>query len=146
MRTFTIFFILLAGLTASVAQNLKLACDSKASTITYSMKHPLHQWDGVSKEVSSILLTDPEKSKFLQVAVKAKLSTFDSKNANRDSHMIEVAEGLKFPDVTFVSSEITVSGDQFTAHGKLTFHGVNKPATVTGTIARKKDRLTFTLT
>ena len=144
MKNFFLAILTLAAISGVSGQNLKLPNDKSASTITYSMKHPLHQWDGVSRDVNSILLTDPEKSKFLQVAVKAKLSTFDSKNANRDSHMIEVAEGLKFPDVTFVSSEITVSGDQFTAHGKLTFHGVNKPATVTGTIARKKDRLTFT--
>jgi len=138
--------LLLAGVTVTgvMGQNLKLPNDKSASTITYSMKHPLHAWDGVSREVNSILLTDPEKTKFLQVAVKARLATFDSKNANRDSHMIEVAEGLKFPDVTFSSNDITVTGEQFTARGNLTFHGVTKPVSISGTITKKKDRLTFT--
>ncbi|MFM9076315.1 MAG: YceI family protein [Bacteroidota bacterium] len=144
MRTPVVLLFLLVGMTIAVAQNLKLPNDKKASSITYSMNHPLHKWDGVSNEVNSILLTDAEKKKILQVAVKAKLASFDSKNANRDSHMIEVAEGLKFPDVAFSSSEITLTDEQFSTKGNLVFHGVTRPVVLNGTFKRKKDQLIFT--
>jgi len=139
----SIGFLLLLTCVIASAQNLKLPNDKSASSITYSMKHPLHQWDGVSREVNSILVTNPEKSALVQVAVRAKLATFDSKNANRDSHMIEVAEGLKYPDVTFTSSDISLSEPQFTAKGTMVFHGVTRPVTISGTLTRKKDKLVF---
>ena len=137
--TVTLLLVCMEGF----SQNLKLPNDKKNSSITYSMKHPLHEWDGVSREVSSILVTDAAKSALLQVAVRAKLATFDSKNANRDSHMIEVAEGLKFPDVTFSSSEINLTDDKFTAKGNMIFHGVTRPVSITGTLTRQKDKLIF---
>ncbi|MBM3178223.1 MAG: YceI family protein [Bacteroidetes bacterium] len=105
------------------AQSIKIPNDKKLSSIAYSMVHPLHKWDGVSKDVSSIVVADPERKNITQVAVSVKLNTFDSQNANRDSHMIEVAEGLKFPSVTFVSKEIKQDGDKLQVSGTLSFHG-----------------------
>jgi len=108
------------------AQTVKLPNQKEKSSITYSMVHPLHKWDGVSKEVSSVILTDQERNKITQVAVTVKLATFDSQNANRDSHMLEVAEGIKFPNVTFASNEIQQKEDKLLVKGKLTFHGVTR--------------------
>lgn len=135
MNSFTIrlvFLLLLVGCVSLYAQPIKIPNDKKRSTITYSMVHPLHKWDGVSTEVSSILVTEEDRKIIRQVAVSVKLNTFDSQNANRDSHMIEVAEGLKFPSVTFASKEIKQDGDKLQVNGILTFHGkqneINFPA------------------
>ena len=81
--------ILLTG-SLFAQEKVKINCVKEESSITYSMKHPMHEWSGVSKEVNSIILTDEGRTTIFQVAVSAKLSSFDSKNANRDSHMMEV--------------------------------------------------------
>ena len=119
----SVFFLTLTSFILVEAQTVKIPNDKKSSTITYSMVHPLHKWDGVSRDVSSILVTDQDRKTITQVAVSVKLNTFDSQNANRESHMIEVAEGLKFPTVTFVSKEIKQEGDKLQVSGNLTFHG-----------------------
>lgn len=122
-----ISLIILALLTYNqlFAQQKKY-CDKKASSISYSMNHPLHEWTGVNNEVTSIVLIDTTKKEIIQVAVSAKIAGFDSQNANRDSHMIEITEGLKYPVVTFESHTLKHSGNTITVSGKLSFHGVSK--------------------
>ena len=90
------------------------------------MKHALHEWTGVSKDVNCIMETDANGTA-QKVAVVVKVSSFDSKNSNRDSHMIEVTEGLSFPNITFSSPSITPNGQgKYKVAGKLSFHGVEK--------------------
>ena len=68
----------------------------------------------------------------VQVAVRAKVESFDSGNANRDSHMKETIEAARFPLV-----ELKAQGDAAppatfpatvdrTFKAELTFHGVKK--------------------
>lgn len=133
MKILITSLVLLLCVQFSIAQQVKLPAIKDKSSITYSMVHPLHKWDGVSREVSSIILTDAERKVISQVAVSAKLSTFDSQNANRDSHMLEVTEGIKFPNVTFSGNDIKQNGDQLTVKGKLTFHGITRDITFTAT-------------
>jgi len=121
-----------------VGQSVKLTADKSKSSITYSMKHPLHAWDGVSKDVQSIAVTEGENRTITQVAVRVRLSSFDSRNANRDSHMIEVAEGLNHPDITFTSTSITNNGESLTVTGNLRFHGVTR--SITFNCTRKEEK------
>lgn len=123
----------------------KLVADKAVSTVTYAASHPLHKWEGVSREVNCAMMYNDETKQPESVAVSIKVASFDSKNNNRDSHAIEVLEGLKYPNVTFVSSDIK-PGDSgtLTANGNLTFHGVTKPVTVQ--VARKEAGGKLTLT
>lgn len=116
-------------LVKTYCQQTKIYVDKKSSNITYSMRHPLHNWKGVSNDFNSVIIIDSKKKNISQIAVSAKLSSFDSKNANRDSHMIEVAEGLKYPIVTFTSTEIEQRVDKLYITGKLSFHGVSRNIT-----------------
>jgi len=111
---------------AQTATLTKIFCDKKQSSITYAMNHPLHSWTGVSNDVTSVIVTDNSKTTISQVAVSVKISTFDSKNANRDSHMMETTEAIKFPSVTFTSSSIKQEGNKLSVTGNLNFHGVNQ--------------------
>jgi len=115
---------------ATYGQTIKISGDKSNSSISYDMVHPLHQWTCISKDVTSIIVLDQAKNEITQVAVKVKVASFDSQNANRDSHMIEVAEGLKFPEITFVSNKIQTTGGQLNASGTITFHGVGKSVTI----------------
>ncbi len=112
----------------------KLLADKSLSTVTYAAKHPLHKWEGVSHDVNGAVIYNDETKQPESVAIAIKVASFDSDNNNRDSHAIEVLEGIKYPTVTFVSSTIDVDKDGvLMAKGTLTFHGVAKPVTLQAT-------------
>ncbi|GAB3548145.1 YceI family protein [Spirosoma fluminis] len=123
----------------------KLMADKSVSTVTYAAKHPLHNWEGVSRDVNCAMIYNDETKQPETVAVSIKVASFDSQNNNRDSHAIEVLEGLKYPNVTFVSSEVK-AGDNgaLTAKGILTFHGVAKPVTLQATRKEAGGKMTLT--
>lgn len=129
------------------AQNnllVKRIADKDSSKITYHMSHPLHSWTGVSNEVNSIILVDENKMTINQVAVSVKIASFDSKNANRDSHAMEVTEAIQFPNITFSSLSIKHKGKFLEVEGNLTFHGVSKTITFDVEQKNTKDKIIIT--
>jgi len=123
MKTLAIIITFLAINSLAFAQ-VKIYSDKELSTISYDMHHPMHSWTGVSKEATSIILTDDKKETITKVVVSVKIASFDSKNANRDSHVLEATEGLIYPTITFSSDSVKQVGDKLFVSGDLTFHGV----------------------
>lgn len=136
--------VLLASVAMAQETSQKIFCDKSKSSITYSMKHPLHAWTAISKEVTSVIITDSKRENISQVAVSVKIASFDSKNANRDSHTIEVTEALKFPLITFSSSKIEQNGNQLKVTGILNFHNVNKEISFDANSKSNKGKLRVT--
>ncbi|MBC7571021.1 MAG: YceI family protein [Spirosoma sp.] len=123
----------------------KLVADKKLSTVTYAAKHPLHKWEGVSRDVNSAVVYNDDTKQPESVAVSIKVASFDSRNSNRDSHAMEVLEGLKYPNVTFVSSNVKANSDgTLDAIGNLTFHGITKPTTLHATRTNAGGKMTIT--
>jgi polyisoprenoid-binding protein YceI len=127
---------------AAVSTIKKLTADKGLSTITYTMVHPVHTWDGVSKDVTCNIAFDEKNNLITQVGVSAPISSFDTNNASRDSHAMEVLEGIKFPKVTFLSTKIEPSGNDLNISGNLTFHGVTKPITFKATRTNSSTNMT----
>ena len=98
--------------------------DVSSSSITYTMKHKLHAWDGTSKQVNVASKWNGDMLE--QISVLAKVSSFNSGLSSRDSHMIEVLDALTLPNITFSSTSIKYNGAEILATGKLQFHGVTK--------------------
>ncbi len=136
---FVLSTILLFAFT-TVAQK-KLVADKTSSTVIYAMKHPMHDWTGTNKVVNAVLVYDIATKAIKQVAAVLKVSDFDSGNSNRDSHMIEVLEAIKYPTINFSSSDVVLNGGKFTAKGNLTFHGISKPIEISGSIKESKNKL-----
>jgi len=136
--------LLLTAANAQESTQVKLYCDKSESSISYSMNHPLHSWTGVSKEVSSVILADEKRDNITQVAVSVKISSFDSKNANRDSHTMEVTEGLLYPNISFSSTSIIQNGDKLEVTGILKFHNVSQTISFEATkeIIKAKAKIT----
>ncbi len=65
------------------------------STITYHMRHKLHEWDGVSDKlkIQANWESASPVNKITKIAISTKVSSFNSGLSNRDSHMI----GLPYP-------------------------------------------------
>ncbi len=123
----------------------KLVADKAQSVVSYAAKHPLHAWGGTSRDVGAAVTYNDDTKQIEAVAVSIKVASFDSGNSNRDSHAMEVLEGIKYPNVTFVSSAVK-SGENggLTAVGTLTFHGVAKPMTLQATRKDADGKMTLT--
>jgi polyisoprenoid-binding protein YceI len=136
-------FSLIAISSLNVSAQKKLALDKTASSLTYFMKHPMHDWDGKSKELAAVMVYDESTKTIKQVAATVKVNSFDSGNSNRDSHMVEVLESLKYPNISFSSSAVSRDGEKISADGNLTFHGITKSVKITGTIKESGKKLSF---
>lgn len=101
---------------------------TEKSTITYHMRHKLHQWDGVSDKLKVQVNwenTSPTK-KINKISISTKVSSFNSGLSIRDSRMIEVLDALTYPDIIFNSTSILYNQNNLLVNGQLQFHGVTK--------------------
>jgi polyisoprenoid-binding protein YceI len=105
------------------------------SSITYHLIHKLHEVVGTARPTEGKARILPDGT--LQVAVRANVADFDSGNANRDAHMKEATEAVKYPTVEFkgVASGVKLpttfpSEQSVVLKGQLTFHGVKQPVEV----------------
>lgn len=121
----------------------KIVADKANSGVTYAMKHPMHDWEGKSKDVSAVIIYNDDTKQIDQVAVAIPLNSFDSGNSNRDSHSLEIMEALKFPKVTFTSSKITQTDTNLLVDGTLNFHGVAKPISFKATRTDAGNKMTI---
>lgn len=137
------FFISFLFLSASITAQQKIRNKTADSEITYTMKHLVHTWSGTSKALQCMMETDAS-GVVKKVAGLVSVRSFDSKNSNRDSHMLEVTEALRFPNISFESVAITpLPNAQYDVEGKLSFHGVQQPIRLVMTETKRKDQRIF---
>ena len=117
-------FFISNAITGAQTKQLELLKDE--SSITYRIVHPLHEIEATSKDATYQLEVDPAKKEIVSVSATVDVTTFDSGNSNRDSHAMEVIDAISYPEVSFVSSSVTETGDSLKVTGKLTFHGVTR--------------------
>jgi polyisoprenoid-binding protein YceI len=124
---FPIFcFIFFVG-TIYAGTKVTLQAVKGESMIEYTLVHPLHTVEGISKDFDCSVSYDKTDDEVTDVKVQADVLTFDSGNSNRDSHMAEVVDALDYPDVTFDSDSVVyVKQDTLLIMGKLNFHNVTK--------------------
>lgn len=130
---------LLLALPAAQAQAQTFSAKKDASSLTYKLKHKLHEVVGTAKPSDGKARLLPDGT--LQVAVRANVKDFDSGNGNRDAHMQEVTEAAKYPLVDFKGLATGVKVPTtfpatvpVTLKGKLTFHGVTQDVSIPMTV------------
>ena len=138
-----VMMIALSGFTGKKIFDIKtVRLDKSKSSVAYHMSHPMHDWDGISKEIDGAVQFDNVSGKIVKVAVMARVSSFDSKNSNRDSHMLEVTEAIKYPTVSFVSTSVKDDGNTIDITGNITFHNVTKPVHfIANAVSENKNRI-----
>ena len=139
-------FILLAitvCCTLPAMSQSSVRADKARSSITYFMKHAVHAWSGISRDVSCVIQLNGQGD-VEKVAATAKVKSFDSKNSNRDSHMLEVTDALKYPNVSFYSTSVTRAGDAYQVKGVLNFHGIEKQVEIQARETRSGSQRTIT--
>jgi len=100
--------------------------ETTASSVTYSMVHKLHSWEGVSKDLKVATKWNEQKNEIEQISIVVNVATFNSGLSSRDSHMMEVLDGLTYPRIIFSSSNVQYTPDGLLVKGKLQFHGVER--------------------
>ena len=116
--------------------------DLDESFISYDGKHPAHNWTGISKEVQGTFELNNEDLTQSKVDLFVPVFSFDSKNANRDSNMLDVVEEYYYPYVRFISSKIEKTNDGFDVYGNLSFHGITKELIIPVSLRQDKNRIT----
>tara|TARA_B100000678_G_scaffold164830_1_gene137629 strand:- start:1772 stop:2101 length:330 start_codon:yes stop_codon:yes gene_type:complete len=67
--------------------------------------------------------------------------SFDSKNSNRDSNMLDVVEDYFYPYVSFKSKSIVSTEEGFNVIGDISFHGITKEFSIPITKTAQGDRI-----
>ena len=112
------------------AQGVPVTIDVEQSFISYDGRHPAHNWTGVSKEIKGSFIFDIDNPTSSNVDLFVPVFSFDSKNSNRDSNMLDVIEDYFYPTVSFTSSEILKDENEYFINGILLFHGIKKEITI----------------
>ena len=115
--------------------------DLNESFISYDGKHPAHNWTGISKEIQGTFEINKEDLTQSKVDLFVPVFSFDSKNANRDSNMLDVVEEYYYPYVRFISSKIEKVDDGFNVVGNLSFHGITKEFTIPVSLMQDDKRI-----
>lgn len=100
--------------------------ETNNSSIKYTMRHKLHEWEGVSKEVKVATKWNEQKNEIEQISIVVGVASFNSGLSSRDSHMLEVLDGLTYPRILFSSTSVQYTTDGILVKGKLQFHGIEK--------------------
>jgi polyisoprenoid-binding protein YceI len=121
-------------LALAVAASGALVVDPAASVVKFHLDHKLHKVDGRSSSIEGKAIVGEDGK--VMTMIRIPVSSFDTGDANRDSHMRETLEAAKHPHVVLKGvTSVTVP----VAHGKpvetrlqgeLDFHGVKQAVTV----------------
>ncbi len=111
---------------AAIAFSKQIHTAESVSSLTYTLVHPMHVIHGTSNKVAcTVDLTEDTLAS--AIACSAPLNTFDTRNENRDSHMLEVVEGLRYPEVSFAGKPVKREGGNWVIAGDVHFHGQTRP-------------------
>ena len=108
------------------------------STLSARVVHKFHAVDEVTRAVEGRARLSADGR--LEVVVRARIASFDSGNANRDAHMLEVVDGARFPWVTLrgEASGVRVAPPaeavEVPLRALLDFHGVQREVAITARV------------
>lgn len=113
--------------------------DTTASQISYKGEHPLHSWEGTSREINFKM--DCEKN-ICELFISVPLNSFDSGNDSRDSNMLYYTESLLYPNVSFKSKKFnfnSVNDTSIDMSGILDFHGIQKEIPIKVSLSKESN-------
>jgi hypothetical protein len=112
--------------------------DQKSSSLTFHLVHKLHKFEVRAKKLEGKARLAGGQ---VQVMVRAPVEGFDSANVNRDEHMKEILEAVRFPTVetkavgALAEPAATPSTVEVPLTLQISLHGVTKTLAVPATVA-----------
>lgn len=109
--------------------------DINHSEVRFRIRHFVNRVSGNVADWDGTITGDPTDWAAGSVEVHMRAATIDTRNEKRDSDLRgpNFFDAEKFPEMTFISRSVTVSGTDLTIQGDLTIKGTTKPVTLKGT-------------
>ncbi len=127
----------------SLGQKTYKLVPSSANKVLIKGTSNLHDWESNVEQISgdmSATVDGAAISKFDKVSVKITVASIKSGKSLMDSKTMDALKNDKFPAITFLSSTITITGNNVVAAtGQLSIAGVSKTKTITGKYTINKD-------
>jgi len=110
------------------------AIDQNHSEVTFRIRHFVTKVRGRFTDWSGTISGDPKDWATGSVAVDIKTTSINTGNDRRDNDLRSARffNADSFPEITFKSSKVEVSGESITITGDLTIRGVTKPVVLKG--------------
>ena len=107
--------------------------------VSFHIEHPAKEYDAFLRPGGGVgvITLDPQAIESTRATFTIKVDHLDSENTRRDSHMMEVLEGLVHPTIVWTVQSVQGAAGplkpgvtRVTATGPITIHGVTKPLSV----------------
>lgn len=140
MKRYTVVLSLVLLAAAGIAHADSFTIDKAHSSVGFKVRHLVSKTTGQFNEFDGSIVADFENLDASSVEFTIKAASIDTKNDDRDKHLRseDFFDVETYPEIVFVSSKITKSGDNtFAVTGTLTMHGVSKTVTLPVTFLGK---------
>ncbi len=109
--------------------------DATHSELLFRIRHLVSRVTGTFTDWEGAIIGDPADWSKGSVSVTIRTRSIDTNNQRRDTHLRsnDFFATDSFPEMTFVSTGVTVDGERLTLTGELTIRGRTRPVTLTGT-------------
>jgi polyisoprenoid-binding protein YceI len=104
--------------------------DSSHSGVHFTVRHlVISKVRGSFGKYQGTIDFDAENPAASKVAVRIDAASIDTREEKRDAHLRspDFFDVEKFPELTFTSTKVEKSGDDYRVSGELTIHGVTQP-------------------
>jgi polyisoprenoid-binding protein YceI len=111
----------------------KWVLDPMHSEVQFKVKHlVISTVSGFFKSFEGSLETDNDDFQNAKVNVSLDVNSIDTTQTSRDEHLksAEFFDAEKYPKISFTSTSLTKSGDDYKLTGNLTIKGITKPVTL----------------
>ncbi|MDP6775515.1 MAG: YceI family protein [Candidatus Latescibacteria bacterium] len=124
MAAFLVATALLTGF--ALAETYKI--DAVHSSVRFGIRHIFSRTTGSFTDFEGEIAHDPEDPGASSVTATILVSSIDTNNERRDGHLKspDFFDVVKYPEITFNSTEVKVDGDRLLVRGDLTMHGVTQ--------------------
>lgn len=108
--------------------------DVNHSEVRFRIRHFVNRVSGNVTDWDGSITGDPADWAAGSVEVHMRAGSIDTRNEKRDGDLRgpNFFDAEKFPEMTFISRSVTVSGGELTIQGDLTIKGVTRPVTLKG--------------
>lgn len=122
--------------TIQTQQTLRYALDASHSTVEFIVRHlMISKVRGRFSRFDGEIEQAPGSDVPAAIEVTIDAASIDTRDEQRDAHLrsADFFDVERFPSLTFSSTRVEGSGEEFTLHGELTIHGVTKEIALRGT-------------
>ncbi len=108
--------------------------DKGHSEITFRIRHFMTRVSGTFTDWKGTVSGDPAAWTGGSTEIVIQTTSIDTRLEKRDNHLrsVDFFDAATYPQITFKSTSVVVTGEAVTLKGDLTIRGVTKPVVLTG--------------